>query len=114
MFALSEKELDYLCNGMSEISKVYNAMKVHCLQAMRILPDHANGRFDWLISEHYRVNFSRKQISFNFGKYIRITFVHLVEPTMQFISCDSIKKFARWCMIAVKVIQCQKPSSRNS
>ena len=35
---------------MSEISNVCKAMEGHCLQAMKIVSNHANGRFDWLIS----------------------------------------------------------------
>ena len=50
------KILDYLCNGKSEMSNVCNAVEGHCLQAMKIVHHHANGRFDWLISEHQSLN----------------------------------------------------------
>ena len=35
---------------MSEISNVYNALEGYCLQAMKIVHHHTNGRFDWLTS----------------------------------------------------------------
>ena len=72
------KTLDYLCNCKSEISNVYNAVKSHCLQAMKIVHHHANGCFDWLISGHKSVNPSREAISIPSGKYKRFTFVHPV------------------------------------
>ena len=46
------KKLDYLCNCKSELGNVCNAEEGHCLQAMKIVHHHANGCFDWLISEH--------------------------------------------------------------
>ena len=48
---------------MSEISNVCNAVKGHCLQAIKIMHHHANGCFDWLISWHKSVNPSRETIS---------------------------------------------------
>ena len=72
------KKLDYLCNSKSEISNVCNAVEGNCIQAMKIVHHHANGRFDWLISEHQSVNPSRKSIPVLSGKYKRITFVHPV------------------------------------
>ena len=35
----------------------------HCLEAMKIVHHHANGRFHWLLSEHQIVNPSREAIS---------------------------------------------------
>ena len=70
--------MDYLCNSKSEISNVCNLVKGHCLQAMKIVHDHANGRFDWLIFEHQSVNPSREAISILSEKYKRFTFVHPV------------------------------------
>ena len=72
------KKLDYQCNCKSEISNVCSAMEGHCLQAMKIVRHHANGRFHWLISEHQSVNPSREAISILSGKYKRFTFVHPV------------------------------------
>ena len=71
---LSEKKLDYLCNYESEISNFCNAVERHCLQAMKIVHHHANGRFDWLIS--------REAISILSGEYKRFTFVHPVAYSM--------------------------------
>ena len=53
-------------------------MEGHCLQAIKIVHHHANGRFDWLISWHQSVNPSREAISILSGKYKRLTFVHPV------------------------------------
>ena len=72
------KKLAYLCNCKSEISNVCNALEGHCLEAMKIVHHHANGRFDWLISEHQSVNPSRKSISILSGKYKKILFLHPV------------------------------------
>ena len=72
------KKLDYPCNCKSELSIVCNVVKSHCLQAMKIVRHHANGRFDWLISGHQRVNPSREAISVLSGKYKTFTFVHPV------------------------------------
>ena len=71
-------KLDYLCNCKSEISNVCNAVESHCLQAMKIMHHHANGRFDWLISEHQSVDPSREAIFILSGKYKGFTFVHPV------------------------------------
>ena len=73
------KKLDYLCNHKSETSDVCNEMEGDCLQAMKIVLHHANGHFDWLISEHQSVNPSRKAISIASGKYERFPFVHRVD-----------------------------------
>ena len=54
---------DYLCYCKSEISNVCNALEGHCMEAMKIMHHHANGRFDWLISEHRIVTPSREAIS---------------------------------------------------
>ena len=70
--------MDYLCNCKSEISNVCNALEGHCLEAMKVMHHHANGRFDWLISEHQSVNPSREAISILSEKYKRFTFVHPV------------------------------------
>ena len=48
------------------------------VQAMNIVHHHANGRSDWLISEHRSVNPSREAISILSGKYKIFTFVHPV------------------------------------
>ena len=48
--------MDNFCDPNSEISKVCNVVGSHCLQAMKIVPHHDNGRFDWLISGHHSVN----------------------------------------------------------
>ena len=45
---------------------------------MKTVHHHANGRFDWLISEDQSVNPSREAISILSGKYKRFTFVHPV------------------------------------
>ena len=42
-----------------------HAVEGHCLQAMKIVHHHANGRSDWLISEHQNVNLTREAISIN-------------------------------------------------
>ena len=50
---------------MSKVINVSNAVEDDCLQAMKIVPHHANGFFDCLISGHQlqRVNPSREAIS---------------------------------------------------
>ena len=48
------------------------------LEAMKIVHHHANGRFDWLISEHQSVNAWKEAIFVLSGKYERFTFVHPV------------------------------------
>ena len=48
------------------------------IEAMKIVFHHANGRFDWLISEHQSVNPSREAISILSEKYKRFTFVRPV------------------------------------
>ena len=50
---------------------------------MKIVHHHANGNFDWLISEHRRVNPSREAISILSGKYKRFMFVHPVATRLQ-------------------------------
>ena len=77
--------MDYLRNCKSEISNVCNAEEGICLQAMKNVHHHANGRFDWLISEHQRVNPSREAISILSGKYKRFTFVHPVCPFINLV-----------------------------
>ena len=52
--------MDYLFKCKSEISDVCNAVEGHCLQAMKIVHDHANDRFDWLNSGHQSINPSRE------------------------------------------------------
>ena len=79
---MSQKTLDYLCNGKSEISIVCNAVEGHCLQAIQIVYRHANGRLDWLISEHKGVNHSIEAISILSGKYKRFTSVHSVNTEL--------------------------------
>ena len=74
------KKLDYLCNCKSETSNVCNAVEGHCLQAMEIVHQYANGCFEWLISGHYSVNLLREAISILSGKYKRFTFVDPVNP----------------------------------
>ena len=51
----------------------------HCLQAIKIMHHHANGRFDWLISEHQSVNPRREAIPILPGKRKRFAFVHPVQ-----------------------------------
>ena len=51
------------CDGQSQISNVFIAVEGHCLQAMKIVHQNANGRSDWLISEHQRVNLPREATS---------------------------------------------------
>ena len=72
------KKLDDHSRPKSEISKVCNAVEVHCLQATKIVHYHANGHFDWLISEQQSVNPVRIAISIASGKHKRFTFVHPV------------------------------------
>ena len=72
------KKLDYLCNSRSELSNVCNAVEGGCLQTMKIVHHHANGRFYWIISEHQSVNSSREAIYILSGKYKRFTIVHRV------------------------------------
>ena len=64
---LSEKKMDYLYNCKSEISSVHNVVEGHCLQAMNIMHHHANGWFDWLISEHWSVNPWKKKFLYCLG-----------------------------------------------
>ena len=73
------KNIGFPCNGKSEISNVCNAVEDLCLQAIKIVHHHANGRFDWLTSEQQSVNPSREAISILSGKYKRFTLVPLVE-----------------------------------
>ena len=79
------KKMDYLRDCKSKISNVCNAVEGHCFEAMKIVRHHANGRFDWLISEHQSVNRSREAISILSGKYKRFTFVHPVAETKEVI-----------------------------
>ena len=67
-----------ISNCESEISNACNAVDGHCRQAMKNLHHHANGCFDWLISEHQSVNPWREEISILSRKYKRFTFVHPV------------------------------------
>ena len=45
-----------------------HAVEGHCLQVMKIVHNHANGRNDWLISEHQSVTPSTEAISILSGK----------------------------------------------
>ena len=76
------KKWDYLFNYKSEISNVCNEVEVNCIQAMKIVHNHANGGFDWLISEHESVNSSREAISIPSGKYKRFVFIHPVSTAL--------------------------------
>ena len=67
------KKLDYPCNSKSEIRNVCNSVEDQCLQAMKIVHQYANGRFDWLISGQQSVNPSRKSISILYGKDFRLS-----------------------------------------
>ena len=69
-------------NRPLEISTACNAVNSHCLQAIKIVHYHANGRFDWLISGHQSVNPSREAISILSGKYNGFTFVHPVSNSI--------------------------------
>ena len=71
------KRMDYLCNHNSDIGNVCNVIKGHCIQAMKIVHHHANGRFDWSISGHQSINPSRKVFILS-EKYKRFTYVHPV------------------------------------
>ena len=77
----SMKKWEYTCShrSTSAISNVYNEVEGHCLQAIKIVHHHANGHFDWLISEHQSVNPSIKAISLPSGKYERLAFVYPVD-----------------------------------
>ena len=79
---IERKKLDYLCNCKSEISNVCNSMEGHCLQAMKIVHHHANGCFDWSISEHQRFNPWKEAISILYGKYKRFTLAHPVDKNV--------------------------------
>ena len=68
---------------MSEISNVRKAVQGHCLQAIKIVHHHAEGRFDWLISGHQSVNPWREVMSILSEKHKKFTFVHPV-PAFQF------------------------------
>ena len=70
--------MDYLCNCKSEISNVSSAVESHCLQAMKLVHDYVNGRFDWLISGQQSVNPWKEAYSVLSQKYKRFTFVHPV------------------------------------
>ena len=83
---LREKKLDYLCTCKSEIGNVSNTVEDHCLQAIKIVHHHTNGRFDWLISGHQSVNLSREVISMLSGKYK--TFMFAVQPPNHWASGD--------------------------
>ena len=72
------KILAYVCYCKSEISNVCKAVEGHCLQAMKIVCHHANGRFDWLLSGLQSFDPSREPISILSGKYKRFTCVHPV------------------------------------
>ena len=72
------EKMDYLCNCKSEIRAICNAVENHRLQAMKVVPRHASGHFDWLIHGCQGVNPSREAISVLPRKYKRFTFVHLV------------------------------------
>ena len=87
--------MDYLCNSKSEISSVFHAVEGHCLQAMKIVHLHANGRFDWLISEHQSVNPSKEAISILYGKYKRFTFVHPVHGNLTLWSYNARSSVCR-------------------
>ena len=58
------------------MSNVCNAVEAPCLQAMKIVHHHANGRYDLLISGHQSVNPSREAISILSEKYKRFMIVH--------------------------------------
>ena len=74
---LSEKNW-IISNCKSEINNVCNALEGNCLEVMKIVHHHANGRFYWLISAHQSVNPSREAISTLSGKYKIFTFVYPV------------------------------------
>ena len=76
------KKLDYLCNCKSEISNDCNTVEGYCLLAMIIVHHHANGCFDWLISEKQSINPSKEAISILSGKYKSFMFVHLASQAI--------------------------------
>ena len=45
-----------------------NVVEGHCFQAMKIMHHHANGCFDWLISEHQSADPWREAVSILYGK----------------------------------------------
>ena len=57
--------------------------KVIVFKQKKIVHQHVNGRYDWLISEHQSAIPSREAISTGIlsGKYKRFTFVHPVRHT---------------------------------
>ena len=56
-------------------------VEVHCLEVLKIVHHHANGCFDWLISDQQSVNPSREAISILSGKYKAFTSAHPVIAT---------------------------------
>ena len=64
--------------SVTTMNNVCNSVEDHCLRAMKIVHNHANGRFDWLTSGQQTINPSREVISILSGKYKRFTFVHPV------------------------------------
>ena len=84
--------MDYLCNSKSEISNVCNAVEGHCLQVMKIVHHHVNGRFDGLISEHQSGDPSRDVIPILSRKYKGFTLVHPVLPMDKVIQFSSLRK----------------------
>ena len=63
-------------------------MESHCLLAIIIVHHHANGRFDWLISEQQSIYPLREAISILSEKYKRFKVVHLVSPRLLKLELD--------------------------
>ena len=69
------EELTLWCSKINQ-SK-WPLIEIASLQRlMKIVHQHANGSFDWLIFEHRSVNPSKEAVSILSGKYKRFTFVH--------------------------------------
>ena len=75
--------------SVTDIRNVCNVAESHCLKALKIVNQYANGCSDWLIPGLQSVNPSREAISVLFGKYKRFAFVHHVSLDMT----DMIKSF---------------------
>ena len=88
-------------NCKLEINNVCKVVEGHCLQAMKIVRHHANGRFDWLISGHQSVTPSREAISILSSKYkdLRLSTLWLTDSLGQLSlkRCHSIyENIPRW------------------
>ena len=69
-------------------------------QAIKNVDHHANGRFNWLMSERQSVNPSREAISILSGKYKTFTFVHPVK-----VYNDKTNFFSKSTLLLIKIKQ---------